>query len=177
MIPTYDDLRILFEGKPEEYLDLYRDELDEILTPDEDDDPGEFEDFNNVESLDTEELFEILFAIPITKDDDYCEVINMLADEYLSYDVDADFEEDEFVIYVDENRYVIDDIHDGYSIVRKFNKIIKSDFEIRVMKMSLDEDNIHSLIILKNDVWKNLEAKYGTKVAAYFGKIDKVNFI
>jgi hypothetical protein len=175
MIPTYDDMRILFEGKPEEYLDLYREELDEILAPDEDEDTGEFEDFSNVDSLEAEELFDFLFTIPVTADDDYCEVINVLADEYLPYDVDADYEDDELVVYIDEDKHVIDS-QDGYPIIRKFDEIIKPDFETRVLKLSLDEDNIHSFIILKSDDWKNLETKYGAKVAAYFEKIDRIDF-
>jgi hypothetical protein len=177
MIPTDNDLRILFEGKPEEYLDLYKEELDEILAPDEDDedDSGDFEDFGNIDSLDAEELFEILFTIPMTNDDDYCEVINLLADEYLPYDVDADYEDDELVVYVDEDRHVIDS-EDGYTIIRRFDEIIKPDFETRALKMSLDEDNMHSLVILKSEVWKDVETQYGAKVAAYFEKIDKIDF-
>ncbi|MDR1595139.1 MAG: hypothetical protein LBS43_11765 [Prevotellaceae bacterium] len=176
MIPTDNDLRILFEGKPEEYLDLYREELDEILAPDEDDEPDDFEDFGDIDSLDVEELFEILFTIPMTDDDDYCETINMLADEFLPYDVDSDYEDDEMIVYIDEDRHVIDDLLGAYPIIRQFDAIIKPDFETRVMKLSLDEDNVHSLIILKSEVWKELETKYGTKVAAYFGKIDKIDF-
>ncbi|MDR2650956.1 MAG: hypothetical protein LBC68_01395, partial [Prevotellaceae bacterium] len=166
MIPTSNDFKILFEGKPEEYLKLYKTELDEILAPDEDeddDDSGMFEDFNNVESLDAEELFEILFTIPVVADDDYCEVINVLADEYLPYDIDADIEDDKLVVYIDEDKHVIDS-SDGYSILRKFNKLIATNFETRVMKMSLDEDNTHSLVILKNEDWADLEKEYGTKV-------------
>ncbi|MDR1887736.1 MAG: hypothetical protein LBQ70_07480 [Prevotellaceae bacterium] len=175
MIPTHNDMRILFEGKPEEYIDLYREELDEFLKPDEEDELREFEDFSDVESLDAEELFEILFTIPMTTDDDYCEVVNILADEYLPYDIDADYENKKLVVYIDEDKYVIDS-QDGYSILRKFDEIIKPEFEIRVMKLSLDEDNVHSLVILKSDDWKDLEIKYADKVAAYFETIDKTDF-
>jgi hypothetical protein len=178
MIPTDNDFRILFEEKPAEYFDLYREEIEEILAPDENDEPNEDEDYANVESLDAEELFEILFTVPVTNDnEDFCDMINVLADEYLPYDVDADFEDDELIVYVDDNRYVIDS-QDCYSIIRKFDEIIKSDFETRVLKMSIDEANMHSLVIIKCDDWKKLEAKYGeAKVAGYFEKIDKVNFI
>ncbi|MDR2286985.1 MAG: hypothetical protein LBE04_05865 [Prevotellaceae bacterium] len=177
MTPTHNDFKILFEGKPDEYFDLYRDEIDEILAPDEDDDDtGESDDLGDADSLDAEELFEILFTIPIFVDDDYCEMINVLADEYLPYDIDADYEDDKLIVHIDENRHVIDDSEGGYSIVRQFNEIIKPDFEIRVFKLSLDDYDIHSLIILKSEVWKELETKYGAKVAAYFAKIDKIDF-
>jgi hypothetical protein len=176
MIPKDNDFKILFEGKSEEYLNLYKDELEEILAPDEDDDPDEYDDSANVEGLDAEELFEILFTVPITEDDDYCDVINVLADEYLPYDVDADFEDDKLVVYVDEDRHVID-AQDGYSIVRKFDEIIKPAYETRALKMSLNEDNLHSLLIIESEDWKNLETKYGAKVAEYFEKIDRINFI
>jgi hypothetical protein len=175
MIPTDNDFRILFEEKPEEYLELYKEELNEFMTPDEDEDPDEDEEAN-FDDMDAEELFEILFAIPITEDDDFCEVINILADEYLPYDVDADFEDDELVVYVDEDRYVLGSEND-YAIVKKFDEIIKPDYETRVMRMSMDAANIHSLLILKSDDWKNLETKYGEKVSEYFEKIENVDFI
>jgi hypothetical protein len=175
MIPTSDDLRILFEGKPEEYFNFYREELYDILASDENDNPVGADGFGDIESLDTEELFEVLFTIPMTDDDDYCEVINILADEYLSYDVDAGFENDELVVYVNESKYIIDS-RDGYSIIKKFDEIIRPSFETRVMKLSLDEDNVHSLIILRSITWENMEKKYGKKVSAYFEKIDNVNF-
>jgi hypothetical protein len=176
MIPTYNDFKILFDGKPEKYLELYRDEIDEILAPDEDDDTSEAEDFGDVETLDAEELFELLFTIQVIAYDDYCEVINTLSDEYLPYDVDSDYEDDELVVYIDDDRHIIDDTLDGYPIIRQFDEIIRPDFETRVLKMSVDEDNIHSLIILKSDFWKKLEAEYGTKVAAYFATIDEIDF-
>jgi hypothetical protein len=176
MIPTQNDMRILFEGKSDEYIDLYREEIDDFLKPDEDEvESGEFNDFSEVESLDAEELFEILFTIPMTVDDDYCEVVNILADEFLPYDVDADFEDKKLVVFVDENKHVINS-EDGYTILRKFDEIIKPEYEIRVMKLSLDEDNVHSLVILESDEWENLETKYGAKVAGYFEKIDNINF-
>jgi hypothetical protein len=176
MIPAQNDMRILFEGKSDEYIDLYREEIDEFLKPDDDEDEaGDFNDFSDVEGLDAEELFEILFTIPMTVDDDYSEVVNILADEYLPYDVDADYENKKLVIFVDEDKHVIDS-EDGYTILREFGKIIKPEFEIRVMKLSLDEDNVHSLVILRSEDWENLEEKYGTKVAGYFEKIDNINF-
>jgi hypothetical protein len=174
MIPSQNDMRILFDDEPEKYRDLYKEEIDDFMAPDEDDDPTE--ELADVEDFDAEELFEILFTIPMTTDDDYCEVINILADEYLPYDVDADYENDKPVIYIEEDRHVLDSQDDGYVIIRKFNKMIKPDFEIRVMKMSLDEDNVHSLLILKTDEWKKLETKYGEKVAEYFERIDKIDF-
>ncbi|MDR2382395.1 MAG: hypothetical protein LBD76_00705 [Prevotellaceae bacterium] len=173
MIPTDNDFRILFEEKPEEYLDIYKEEIEEFMTIDEDDDDYEPSD---AEDMSAEELFEILFATLITDDDDFCEVINVLADEYLPYDVDADFEDEELVVYIDEDRHVIDS-QDDYGILRKFDEIIKPDFETRVMKMSIDEANVHSLLILKCDEWKNLESKYGEKVSKCFEKIDNVDFI
>jgi hypothetical protein len=175
MIPTENDFRILFEGKPAEYLELYKEEIEEILAPDEDD-PNEYEESSDIESSDAEELFELLFMIPVTMDDDFCDLINVLADEYLPYDVDADLEDDKLVVYVDEDRHVIDS-KDGYSIIRKFDEIIKPEFEIRVMKMSIDEDNVHSLLILESDDWKNLEKKFGKKITEHFEKIDEIDFI
>jgi hypothetical protein len=175
MIPSQNDMRILFEGKPEEYISLYKEAIDEFMTPDEDV-PAEFDEFDGIENFDAEELFEILFTIPMTVDDDYCDVINILADEYLPYDVDADCEEDRTVIYIDEKKIVADSRDDGYAIIRKFNEAIGSGFEIRVMKLSLNEDNVHSLLILSNDEWKELDTKYGEKVAEYFEKISKVKF-
>jgi hypothetical protein len=176
MIPTENDFRILFEGKSTEYIELYKEEIEEILAPDEDDDPDEYEDLADIESSDAEELFEILFTIPVTVDDDFCDLINVLADEYLPYDVDADFEDDKLIVYIDEDRHVIDS-KDGYSIIRKFDEIIKPDFETRVMKKSMDEDNVHTLLILKSDDWKNLEEKFGQKITGYFEKTDKIDFI
>jgi hypothetical protein len=179
MLPTLNDFRILFEGKPCEYLDFYRNDLDEILAPDEDDDDNTdgSDDFGDVDGLDVEELFEILFTIPIFEDDDYCEMINVLADEYITYDIYADYEDDKLTVYrCDKDKYVIDDSESGYSIIRQFNEIIKPDLETRVLKMSLDDDNIHSLIIHQSKVWKELETKYGAKVAAYFAKIDEIDF-
>jgi hypothetical protein len=168
-------MRILFEGKPKEYIDLYKEAIDEFMTPDEDA-PAEIEEFDDLENFDAEELFEILFTIPMTVDDDYCDVIDILADEYLPYDVDADCEDDKTVIYIDDKKVVADSCDDGYLIIRKFNEAIGSEFEIRVMKLSLNEDNVHSLLILPNAEWKELDTKYGEKVAEYFEKISKVKF-
>ena len=174
MIPTDNDFR-MFEEKPEEYLELHKKEIEEFVAPSKYEDPDEYE-APNVEEMNAEELFEILFAIQIFEDDNFCDVITVLADEYLPYDVDADFEDDKLIVYVDEDRYVAGS-DNGYSIVRKFDEIIKPDFETRVMKMSIDEENVHSLLILKSEEWKNLETKYGEKVSEYFEKIDKADFL
>ncbi|MDR1339872.1 MAG: hypothetical protein LBK58_07470 [Prevotellaceae bacterium] len=178
MIPSQNDLRILFEEKPGEYIDLYRDEIYDFITPDEDDDSGEFDEIPDIKDFDAEELFEILFTIPVTTDDDYCELINILADEYLPYDVDADYEDGGLtVVYIDDDRYVMDRGDSEYDIIRKFNEIIKPEYETRVLKMSLTEDNVHSLLILQSSEWKELEAKYGEEVAEFFEEIDKIEFI
>jgi hypothetical protein len=182
MIPKYDDFRILFEGAQLEYLDLYKKEIEEIMMSDiddkddKDDSLDDFDELYSIEETGAEALFELLFSIPMILDDDYVEVINILADEYLPYDVDACYEDDELVVYVDDDRHVIDS-KDGCAIVRKFDEIIGPDFETRVMKMSIDEDNFFSLLILKSEDWTYLENKYGTKIAEYFEKMDKVNFI
>ncbi|MDR1170170.1 MAG: hypothetical protein LBK97_04970 [Prevotellaceae bacterium] len=177
MIPSQNDIKILFDGEPEKYLDLYKEEINEFIAPDEDDDDDpEFDERTDIEDFDAEELFEILFTIPMTTDDDYCEMVNVLADEYLPYDVDADYEDNSPVIYIDEDRHVLDSHDGGYAIIRKFNEMIKPDFEIRAMKISLNEDNVHSLLILQGDDWKEMEAKYGEKVAKYFEKIDEIDF-
>ncbi|MDR2027164.1 MAG: hypothetical protein LBQ01_06370 [Prevotellaceae bacterium] len=171
MIPKHEDFRILFEGKPEEFLKLYKEEIEEIMSPDEDDeDPEDIEDYASIEEASAEEIFELLFTIPTIPDDDYCELINVLADEYLPCDVDADYEDDKIVVYIDENRHVIDS-KDGRSVIRKFDEIIRPDFETRVMNPDTGEDSLYPLIILKSDDWKYVEDRYGTKVAEYFEKL------
>jgi hypothetical protein len=170
-------MRILFEEESKKYIDLYKDEINDYITPDEDEEDNEEFEGVGIDDFDTEELFEMLFTVPVTTDDDYCELINILADEYLPYAVDADYEDGKPVIYIDDDRHVLSASDSEYAIIRKFNDIIKPEFEIRVMRLSLNEDNIHSLLILESGEWKELEAKYGEKVAEFFEKIDKIDFI
>jgi len=174
MKPTEEDIRILFEGKSEDYMKLYEQELDDFV---------DYDDFEELKQLDEPEklvsLFELLFTIPVGKEDDDDEVVLALGEEFLPYEVDADYADNGLMITAkgQEHFMILKNApEDRYQTLRKLNEIISPEHEMRVMQICLNDD-IHSFIILESNTWKDLEKKYGAKVKEHFASINDAEFL
>jgi len=179
MKPTQNDIKILFNGKPEEFINQYKQEFDNFVSEE------EFLEFNNLDDSEKmESLFEFLFTIPVSREDDDDEVVYALAEEFLPYEVDAEYAKNGLSITIDKQSHFVplkSTPEDRYTVIRKLDSLIKPKFETRVMKVSLDydydNDDMHSIIILEKSEWDTMESEYGKeKISEYFEKIDNVNF-
>lgn len=174
MKPALEDIRILFEGKSSEFIKLYKQDIDDLI---------DYDDYKELEELEEPEkrisIFELLFAMPVAKDDNDEEVVIAMAEEYLPYEVDADYADNGLMITANGKEHFIilkNSYEDRYHTLRKLNEIIYPKYEIRVMDISLDDD-IHSFLILEKEEWKAMEEKYGEKARHYFRTIDDIDFL